>query len=215
MRCCSGEAVTQSQWFLRCRHDFCPGELRRPPGQTLKTSVCQILCTLYRLVQNCESLCFFSAVLKNNMEPQKFNKMIAGVRLWNISSKYLLLVVVFYYYIGFKLSGVKLIHGDLNNLLSFRQQLRKTEDKGDYLLVALNTGRHLWVRLGLKPIGNTKLETSAHLCCPWSEAHTTSSHGPGTELNHPRVSSASSAGYRLGLPASPTITLPEVMYCSL
>lgn len=50
---------------------------------------------------------------------------------------------VFYYYIGFKLSGVKLIHGDLNNLLSFRQELRKTEDKGEYLLVALNTGRRL------------------------------------------------------------------------
>lgn len=45
----------------------------------------------------------FSIILKNNVEPQKFNKIIEGVQWRNIASTFILIILI-------KLSGVKLTY---------------------------------------------------------------------------------------------------------
>lgn len=62
-----------------------------------------------------QSLCFSLLMLKNNVQLQEFNKIIAGVQWRNITSIFILMILI-------KLSGMKLTHGsvwceDLNNIL--------------------------------------------------------------------------------------------------
>lgn len=102
MRCCSGQAMQQPQCFLRCRHDLSPQG--RPWGTSAPhMGWCNQISVL------------FSVTLKNNVQLQEFNKVIAGVQWKNITSVFILMILV-------KLSGMKLTHGtlwheDLNNVL--------------------------------------------------------------------------------------------------
>lgn len=54
----------------------------------------------------------FPVILKNNVQPQKFNEIIAGVQWRNIASTFILIVLV-------KLSGVKLSREDLKTILGW------------------------------------------------------------------------------------------------
>lgn len=54
----------------------------------------------------------YSVLLKNNVQPQKFNKIIAGVQWRNIASTFILIVFV-------KLSQVKLTREELKNILGW------------------------------------------------------------------------------------------------
>lgn len=96
--------MQQHQCFLRCRHALSSGQSQRVSLRHL----------WLHLWHNRVSV-HFCVMLKNNVQPQEFNKVIAGVLWRNITSIFVLMILA-------KLSGMKLTHGtvwyeDLNNIL--------------------------------------------------------------------------------------------------